>query len=59
VRGKLFRVLANMTDNPSSIVLHDGCMSAPFHPEMGWEQGDTLATTMFNMALIRVGVRIA
>jgi len=49
VRGKMFRVLAQMCDNPTSMVWHGGCLSDPFQPEMGWEQGDTLATTMFNI----------
>jgi hypothetical protein len=49
IQGKLFRVLAQMTDSPSSMVLHNGAYSAPFQPDMGWEQGDTLATTMFNI----------
>jgi hypothetical protein len=49
IQGKMFRVLAQMTDSPTSMVLHQGAWSAPFHPDMGWEQGDTLATTMFNI----------
>jgi len=49
IRGKMFRVLAAMCASPSSIVSHDGCLSPPFTPGMGWEQGDTLATTMFNI----------
>jgi len=49
MRGKMFRVLAAMCASPSSIVSHDGCLSPPFTPGMGWEQGDTLATTMFNI----------
>jgi hypothetical protein len=49
IKGKMFRVLAQMTDNPTSLVLHNGAFSSPFHPDMGWEQGDTLATTMFNI----------
>jgi hypothetical protein len=49
IRGRMFRVLAQMCDSPTSIVLHNGCYSTPFHPGMGWEQGDTLATTMFNI----------
>jgi hypothetical protein len=49
IQGKLFRVLAQMTDNPTSMVLHNGAFSAAFQPDMGWEQGDTLATTMFNI----------
>lgn len=49
IQGKLFRVLAQMTDSPTSIVLHNGTFSSPFKPGMGWEQGDTLATTMFNI----------
>ncbi len=51
VRDKLFRVLAQMCDRPTSMVWHDGHLSSPFHPEMGWEQGDTLATTMFNICI--------
>jgi hypothetical protein len=38
-----------MTDAPSSKVLHRGHYSTAFTPGMGWEQGDTLATTMFNV----------
>ena len=49
VRGRMFRVLAQMCDSPTSCVLHNGHYSTPFHPGMGWEQGDTLATTMFNI----------
>jgi hypothetical protein len=49
IKGRMFRVLAQMIDKPTSIVLHNGQFSAPFHPDMGWEQGDTLATTMFNV----------
>jgi len=49
IRGRMFRVLAQMCDSPTSVVLHNGCYSTPFHPGMGWEQGDTLATTMFNI----------
>jgi hypothetical protein len=45
----MFRVLAQMTDAPKSKVLHQGHYSAAFTPGMGWEQGDTLATTMFNV----------
>jgi len=41
IRGKMFRVLAAMCASPSSIVSHDGCLSPPFTPGMGWEQGDT------------------
>jgi hypothetical protein len=49
IKGKMFRVLAQMTDSPTSCVLHKGAYSATFQPDMGWEQGDTLATTMFNI----------
>jgi hypothetical protein len=49
ITGKMFRVLAQMTDNPSSMVMHKGTYSDSFTPGMGWEQGDTLATTMFNV----------
>lgn len=49
IKGKMFRVLAQMTDNPTSLVFHRGTFSEPFNPTMGWEQGDTLATTMFNI----------
>ena len=45
----MFRVVATMTDSPTSRVMHDGYMTPGFQPEMGWEQGDTLATTMFNV----------
>ncbi|KAF8055086.1 transposon TX1 protein [Scenedesmus sp. PABB004] len=49
VRGRLFRVLANMTDRTRSMVRHRGALSTAFEPGLGWEQGDTLATTMFNV----------
>ena len=49
IQGKMFRVLAQMCDCPKSMVLHRGHYSAEFQPGMGWEQGDTLATTMFNI----------
>lgn len=49
VRGRLFRVLANMLDSTPCMVLHNGALSEPVEPDMGWEQGDTLATTMFNV----------
>jgi hypothetical protein len=49
VTGKMFRVLAQMTDQPHSMVFHKGTYSSAFQPGMGWEQGDTLATTMFNV----------
>jgi hypothetical protein len=49
VRGRLFRVIANMADAPRSMVRHRGCLSGEFAPGMGWEQGDTLATTLFNV----------
>jgi hypothetical protein len=49
IQGKMFRVLAQMTDSPTSMVLHNGAFSASWQPGMGWEQGDTLATTMFNI----------
>jgi hypothetical protein len=49
IKGKMFRVLAQMTDSPTSLVLHKETFSEPFNPTMGWEQGDTLATTMFNI----------
>ncbi|KAF8064477.1 LINE-1 reverse transcriptase-like [Scenedesmus sp. PABB004] len=49
VRGRMFRVLANMTDRTRSMVRHRGALSTAFEPGLGWEQGDTLATTMFNV----------
>jgi hypothetical protein len=49
VRGRMFRVLANMIDRTPCMVLHDGAMSDAVLPDLGWEQGDTLATTMFNV----------
>ena len=49
IRGKLFRVLAQMLDHTPSTVLHNGAFSEVVEPDMGWEQGDTLATTMFNI----------
>ncbi|KAF8059645.1 hypothetical protein HT031_005053 [Scenedesmus sp. PABB004] len=45
----LFRVLAQMTGGPRSRVLHRGALSAAYQPGMGWEQGDTLAATMFTV----------
>jgi len=49
IRGRMFRVLAQMCDAPASVVEHNGCLSQQFRPGMGWEQGDPLATTMFNI----------
>jgi hypothetical protein len=49
VWGKLFRVLANMIDNTPCQVMHQGTLSCVVEPDLGWEQGDTLATTMFNV----------
>jgi hypothetical protein len=49
IRGKMFRVLAQMLDHTPSTVLHNGAFSELIEPDMGWEQGDTLATTMFNI----------
>lgn len=49
IKGRMYRVLAQMCDSATSMVLHEGCMSPQWKPGMGWEQGDTLATTMFNI----------
>jgi hypothetical protein len=49
IRGKLFRVLAQMLDDTPCTVMHNGAFSNIIEPDMGWEQGDTLATTMFNV----------
>jgi Reverse transcriptase (RNA-dependent DNA polymerase) len=49
VRGKMFRVLHQMSNASSSVVMHRGKYSQVFSAGMGWEQGDTLATTMFNI----------
>ena len=49
IRGKIFRVLAQMIDHTPSVVMHNGAFSRQIEPDMGWEQGDTLATTMFNV----------
>jgi hypothetical protein len=49
IRGKMFRVLAQICNASSSVVSHRGCFSEIYKPGMGWEQGDTLATTMFNI----------
>ena len=49
VQGKMFRVLAQMLDHTPSVVMHNGAYSHVINPDMGWEQGDTLATTMFNV----------
>jgi hypothetical protein len=49
IHGKMFRVLAQMLDDTRACVMHNGCFSREMHPDMGWEQGDTLATTMFNV----------
>jgi hypothetical protein len=44
----MFRVLAQLLDDTPCKVMHNGAFSRTMHPNMGWEQGDTLATTMFN-----------
>ena len=49
ITGKMFRVLAQMLDDTPSVVMHNGAFSRVIEPDMGWEQGDTLATTMFNV----------
>jgi hypothetical protein len=49
ITGKMFRVLAQMLDDAPSVVMHNGAFSRVMEPDMGWEQGDTLATTMFNI----------
>ena len=49
IQGKMFRVLAQMLDHTPSVVMHNGAYSHVISPDMGWEQGDTLATTMFNV----------
>jgi hypothetical protein len=49
ITGKMFRVLADMVDNTPAMVMYNGAFSRVMHPDMGWEQGDTLATTMFNV----------
>jgi hypothetical protein len=49
ITGKMFRVLANMIDNTPAMVMYNGAFSRVMQPDMGWEQGDTLATTMFNV----------
>jgi hypothetical protein len=49
ITGKMFRVLADMIDDTPSMVMYQGAFSRVMHPDMGWEQGDTLATTMFNV----------
>jgi hypothetical protein len=49
VQGRMFRVLAQMLDHTPSVVMHNGTYSHVITPDMGWEQGDTLATTMFNV----------
>jgi hypothetical protein len=49
ITGKMFRVLANMVDNTPTKIMYNGAFSRVMHPDMGWEQGDTLATTMFNV----------
>jgi hypothetical protein len=49
ITGKMFRVLAQMLDDTPSVVMHNGAFSRTLNPDMGWEQGDTLATTMFNV----------
>jgi len=35
VQGEMCRVLAQMTDSPRTMVLHNGCMSSADQPEMG------------------------
>jgi hypothetical protein len=52
--GKMFRVLAQMLDETPSVVMHNGAFSRVLEPDMGWEQGDTLATTMFNIYIDNV-----
>jgi Reverse transcriptase (RNA-dependent DNA polymerase) len=49
VQGRMFRVLAQMLDHTPSVVMHRGTYSHVITPDMGWEQGDTLATTMFKV----------
>jgi hypothetical protein len=49
IQGKMFRVLAQLLDDTPCKVMHNGAFSRTMHPNMGWEQGDTLATTMFNV----------
>lgn len=49
ITGKMFRVLANMIEDTPCMVMYQGAFSRVMHPDMGWEQGDTLATTMFNV----------
>lgn len=49
ITGRMFRVLAQMLDHTPSCVMHNGAFSQVMSPDMGWEQGDTLATTMFNV----------
>jgi exonuclease III len=58
IRGKLFRVLANMVDHTPCVVLHNGAFSDTIQPDLGWEQGDTLATTMFNVFIDSVLQRV-
>ena len=49
IQGRMFRVLAQMLDDTPCVVMHNGAYSHVISPDMGWEQGDTLATTMFNV----------
>lgn len=49
VRGKMFRVLHGICTGATTQVMHAGCMSHTWQPDMGWEQGDTLATTVFSI----------
>jgi hypothetical protein len=49
ITGKMFRVLADMVDSTPAMVMYNGAFSRVMQPDMGWEQGDTLATTMFNV----------
>lgn len=49
IKGRMFRVLHQMCANATTMVLRKGCMSPAWQPGMGWEQGDTLATTMFSI----------
>jgi hypothetical protein len=49
ITGKMFRVLAQMLDDTPSVVKHNGAFSRTLNLDMGWEQGDTLATTLFNV----------
>jgi hypothetical protein len=49
LRGRLFRVLAQMLDSTPCMVQHGAALSSPVYPDLGTEQGDPLSPTLFNL----------